>query len=64
MNIQLGTKEHEELMRQFESLKPGRIDRESKEFWSKGRVYQNGEVNNLFLMFRCGVAYGLMISRL
>lgn len=63
MDIQLGTKAHEELMRQFESLKPGRVDREAKELWKDGHVYQNGEVNNLFLMFRQGVAYGLMMSR-
>lgn len=64
MDIQLRTKEHEELMKQFESFKPGRIDRESKDQWNKGIIYQNGEVNELFLMFRKGVAYGLMMSRL
>lgn len=37
MDIQLGTKAHEELMRQFESLKPGRVDREAKNGGVKDR---------------------------
>lgn len=64
MNIQLGTKAHYDLMEYFESLKPGRIDHESKDLWNKGHIYQDGEVNKLFLMFRKGVVYGQLISRM
>lgn len=59
----LGTKGHEELMRHFESLYKGeRLDREAKDLWKSGHIYQHGEVNNLFLAFRKGVAYGLAIA--
>jgi hypothetical protein len=55
----IGSADHYEIIeffdRQFSHL---RLDKEAKEFWSKGNVYQNGEVNNLFLAFRQGVAYG------
>ena len=35
-----------------------RLDKESKDQWAKGRIYQSGEVNELFLAFRRGAAYG------
>lgn len=61
--LTLGSKGHEELMKQFEALKPGRIDREkSKELWKKGYVYADGQVNALFVMFRHGAAYGITIG--
>ena len=64
MTIKLFSKAHYELMAQFESLKPGRIDRENKELWSKGRIYCDGMVNEMFLWFRLGVAYGLTVDGL
>jgi len=52
------SKEHYELMEMFEKTFWGRMDREPKDFWSRGQVYQNGEVNELFKAFRQGYAYG------
>ena len=55
----LYSKDHYDLMAMFENEFPDcRLDREDKEFWPKGNVYQNGETNNLFLAYRKGVAYG------
>lgn len=49
----LGSKEHYDLIAMFESVFTGhRFDKEPKDMWSKGYVYQNGETNNLFLAFR------------
>lgn len=54
----LFAQDHYDLMVMFEKLKLGRLDKEQKEFWAKGRIYQDGRVNDLFLAFRQGVAYG------
>lgn len=55
------SKDHYEMIeffdRQFSHL---RLDKEPKEMWSKGRIYQNGDANDLFLAFRHGAAYGRM----
>lgn len=62
MNIK--TKEHYDVIEAFERAMPhmrftsGRLDKEQKEMWSKGFIYQCGETNNLFLAFRHGVAHG------
>jgi hypothetical protein len=53
------TKEHYDLIAMFErEFKGLRLDKEPKELWPKGNVYQNGETNNLFLAYRRGFAYG------
>lgn len=55
----LGSKEHYELMYQFEKeFKHLRLDREDKELWEKGNIYQSGETNNLFLAYRQGYSFG------
>jgi hypothetical protein len=54
----LFTKEHYEMMEHFEKDAPGRTNREPKENWSRHMFYENGEVNNAFLAFQRGVAYG------
>ncbi len=59
----LNTSEHQELIAAFEKLKPGRLDKEDKALWAKGHVYQDGHVNNLFLMFRQGHAHGVCYAR-
>lgn len=58
--MSLTSKEHYELIEMFEKVFAGsyRMDKEDKSLWSKGNVYQNGEMNQLFLAFRQGVAYG------
>ncbi|BEG74475.1 hypothetical protein [Achromobacter xylosoxidans] len=49
--------EHYDLMIQFEREHSGRFDREAKEFWPKGIVYQDGRINELFLTYRRGYAF-------
>jgi hypothetical protein len=60
----LGSQDHIELIAMFERIYKGeRLDKEAKEYWPKGNVYQSGETNKLFLAFRHGAAYGQAISR-
>ena len=56
----LFSKEHYELMEMFERefKGEGRFDREAKDIWAKGHIYQNGDINALFLAFRKGYAFG------
>ena len=56
----LNTKEHYDLMAKFErDFKGERLDREEdKELWKRGRIYQNGRVNDLFLAYRMGYSLG------
>lgn len=50
------SREHYELMEHFERTigRHLRVDRETKEMWHCGSVYQNGEANNLFIAYREG----------
>lgn len=61
--MELLGKEHYEIMAAFERFfqGEGRKDKEDKELWKKGLIYQNGDVNRLFLAFRSGVSYGLSL---
>lgn len=61
----IGSKEHYEMIAMFEKVfaGEGRFDKEPKEFWTKGNIYQNGEINKLFIAFRHGVAFGTAITR-
>jgi hypothetical protein len=55
------TKEHADLMAQFErdcKLYIGRVDKESKDQWPRGIIYQDGKTNALFLIYRKGYAFG------
>lgn len=55
----LFSKEHYDLLLIFEKEFKGiRLDKEPKEMWPKGNIYQSGEVNNLFKAYRSGYAYG------
>ena len=48
-------KEHYDLIKQFDKEYRGnRLDKETKDLWSKGCIYQDGEINNLFLAYRKG----------
>ena len=59
----LWKKEHYDLMTQFEKNFPGiRLDKEPKDLWSKGIIYQNGETNNLFKAYRLGYSLGKTFS--
>ena len=62
-NAPLSGPDHEEVMRAFEALRPGRVDREPREGWRRGRIYQEGHVNELFLWYRQGHALGLAMAR-
>lgn len=58
----LQTKEHYDLMARFEAEhKRYRLDREAdKGLWARGNVYQDGQVNALFVAYRKGYALGLI----
>jgi hypothetical protein len=61
--MQIKTKEHYDIIAMFERLFPGRFDKEDKALWVKGYVYQDGELNKLFIAFRHGVAFGKALER-
>lgn len=55
MTTQLNSKNHYDLISQFERDFPhNRLDKEEKSLWRIGQIYQNGEVNRLFLAYRQG----------
>ena len=59
----LFSKEHYDLMTQFEKDCKDlgvRFQREDKEIWKNGHIYQNGDTNNLFIAYRRGHAFGKM----
>ena len=56
--MSLLSKEHYELIEQFEKQFNGRFDKEEKSIWAKGNIYQDGSVNQMFLLFRAGYALG------
>lgn len=54
--MQLNTQEHIDLMAMFEREFSGRKDKEPKNLWPMGHIYQDGQVNDLFLAYRKGYA--------
>ena len=68
--MKLLSKEHYEIMDAFEANMDKtsmyvRLDREQdKELWKKGYLYEHGETNNLFKVFRMGVAYQKCVNNL
>lgn len=59
----LGSAEHYAMMKAFEAYAkqaPGivscRFDKEAKEQWSLGNIYQDGHTNNLFNLYAAGYA--------
>lgn len=60
----LNTKEHEDLIAQFDRENGHRrLDKESRELWRGGNVYQDGHVNDSFLSYRKGYALGKCVGR-
>jgi len=61
--MQLFSKEYYDLMFQFKKAfrSWGRTDKEKKELWVKGYVYEDGKMNELFLAYRKGYALGKSI---
>ena len=59
----LKTKEYYELLLRFDrEYKSLRLDKEPKELWSKGAVYQDGLVNRLFCAYQKGYALGKAVA--
>lgn len=54
----IGSQEFIEMMKRFERDygKGGRFDREFRDLWLKGYYYQDGKVNEGFLMWQRGYA--------
>lgn len=53
------SKEHYDLIAAFEKIFPHeRLDKENKDIWKDGHIYENGNTNNLFLAYRMGYASG------
>lgn len=62
-NFKVGDKEFYELLDMFERTFPSfRKDREEPEMWARGNVYQHGEYNKLFLIYRAGYTFGKTVS--
>lgn len=60
--MRLLDREHYDLMAQFERQHSHmRLDREQKELWQKGNIYQNGAANAAFISFRNGYAFAKAI---
>ena len=54
--MQIHTQEHIDMIAMFEKDHRGRFDKEPKSLWPMGRVYQDGQLNELFLAYRRGYA--------
>jgi hypothetical protein len=59
----LKTKEHYDLLSQFEKdFKDSRLLYRGGNVWAKKIIYQDGNVNNLFLAYREGYSLGKAIG--
>lgn len=59
----LTSKEHYDLITQFEAeFSHRRLDKETKDLWPKGYVYQDGMTNDLFLAYRRGYAFAAAVT--
>ena len=62
----LGSKEHDELLAQFERVSRLRLreaDRvKDKEWQRKGQFYNNGEINRDFINYRNGYSFGKLVA--
>jgi uncharacterized membrane protein len=58
--MRVGDKAFYDLLAMFEKIAKqkfyGRLDREDKELWNQGIIYQDGRINELFVAFRLGYA--------
>jgi hypothetical protein len=63
--VPVTSQEHYDLIAQFERdpmSKGFRRDKEAKELWSKGYIFQHGELNQMFLMYRRGYVMGKAVA--
>lgn len=59
----LKTKEHHELIAQFDrDYSHFRTDKEPKELWEKGIVYQDGTTNQLFRAYQSGYSFAKAVQ--
>jgi hypothetical protein len=57
--MKVGTKEFYDILESFEkNFNHMRLDKESKEYWSTGQVYENGEANNAYRAYVLGYSLG------
>lgn len=55
----LFSQEHYDLIEMFDrEFYDMRLDKEAKDIWAKGHIYQSDETNRLFLAYRKGCAFG------
>ena len=55
----VGSKEFYDVLAQFEqTYKYKKLTREDKSLWSRGQVYENGAINELYKAFAAGYANG------
>lgn len=64
----LGSREHDELIQQFERdsrqrMPSAAVAKEPRELWKNGHVYQDGHTNQLFVAYSLGHAYGIAEAR-
>ena len=62
--MQIGTKEHFEILAQFEkNFSHLRLTREKdKTLWRKGQIYENGETNALYNAYILGYSFARVNS--
>ncbi len=60
----LHTQEHDDLIAMFDrEFKGHRLDQEARGAWKDGHIYQDGNLNEIFLAYRRGYALGKSIGR-
>lgn len=67
--MELKSREHAELIAQFEKdikrqIYGARFDKEPRESWKRGIIYQDGRTNEMFLIYRLGYGTGKLTERL
>lgn len=59
MSVKVGTKEFYDILENFEkNFYHMRLDKESKEYWGTGQIFQNGETNNAYKAYVQGYSLG------
>lgn len=62
--MKIGTKEFHDAMENFENNYPHeRHDKEPEELWTKGLIYQDGELNRIFCAFHLGYEFAKVVYR-
>lgn len=61
----LGTQEHYDVIAMFDrEFKGMRLDKEAKDMWKRGHVYQDGQTDALFNAYLRGYALGKSVERM